>query len=273
MSQRLAYLGPQGTFSEEAALLYSSRGELVPFPSISAVAQAVLRGEAGEGVVPIENSIEGSVAETLDLLIHEPRLFLRGEVVLPIRLYLLARPGTELEQVSVVFSHPQALGQCRQFLRRYLPGTREVAALSTASAVEAMMADSQHAAAIATRRAGKLFHARVIARRIQDYPVNLTRFVVLALEDHPPTGYDRTSLCFSFGEDRSGLLAGVLQEFASRGINLMKIESRPRKKEPGRYHILVDLEGHREEDRIAPALARVREQTILFRIFGSYPRY
>ncbi|MEK7847715.1 MAG: prephenate dehydratase [Chloroflexota bacterium] len=273
MTRRIAYLGPPGTFTEEAALLYDSQAELVAFPSISQVALAVVGKQVEEGVVPIENSIGGSVPETLDLLIHQPRLFIQNEISMPIHLYLLVKPGTERDSIHTIFSHPQPLAQAQRFLDRYFPQARRLAAPSTSAAVEQMMQDSQGAAAIGTRRAARLCHAKVLARRIQDYPVNVTRFVVLAKADHAATGDDRTSLCFSFADDRPGILVAVLQELASRGINLIKIESRPVKKTPGRYYFLLDLEGHRQEPRIAEALARVKAMTILFKLFGSYPRH
>lgn len=275
MSRRLGYLGPAGTFTEEAALLYEPQGHLVTYPTISAVAQAVASRAVDQGVVPIENSIAGSVAETLDLLIRERRLFIYQEITLPIHHYLLVRPGIELGEVRQVLSHPMALAQCQRWLQRYLPGVPQVAMASTTTAVQQMMAGEVVAAAIAPRRAAKLFRAKIAARRIQDYPKNLTRFVVLGHSDHPRTGADRTSLCFSFAQDHPGLLVDVLQEFASRGINLAKIESRPIKEYPGRYCFLIDLDGHRTdtEPDIAQALANVQSRTTRFRVFGSYPRY
>lgn len=273
MTRRIGYLGPPGTFTEEAALLYDSQADLVEYPSISQVALAVVSRQVGEGVVPIENSIGGSVPETLDVLIHQPRLSIQNEVSLPIHLYLLVKPGTERDSIHTIISHPQPLAQTQRFLDRYFPHAQRVAAPSTAAAVQQMMQDSHGVAAIGTRRAARLSHARVLARRIQDYPANVTRFVVLAKGDHPATGDDRTSLCFSFAEDKPGQLAAVLQELASRGINLIKIESRPVKRTPGRYYFLLDLEGHRQEAHIAEALGRVKSATILFKIFGSYPRH
>lgn len=271
--KRIAYLGPPGTFTEEAALLYDEKAKFIPFSSVHAVAAAVDKGMAEEGVVAIENSLEGSVTDTLDLLIHESKLLIKQELVLPIEHHLLVKPGTQAQEVKAIFSHPQALAQCRRFLERCFPQAQEVASLSTTAAVEQMMSSSIPAAAITTQRAATLYGGQILARSIQDHSPNVTRFVVLALTDHPPTGRDKTSLCFSFGEDRPGLLYGVLKDFAERNINLAKVESRPSRESLGKYIFLVDLEGHREDAVVAEALARVRSQTTLFKVFGSYPKY
>lgn len=273
MAKRIAYLGPQGTFSEDAALLHDKTAQLIPFPSIPAVAVAVASGMAEEGVVAIENSLEGSVTDTLDLLIHESGVFIRKELVLPIEHYLLVKPGTEAGEVKVLYSHPQALGQCRNVIERCFPKVNVVAALSNAAAVEEMMASTHSAAAIGTRRAAELYGAEILARGIQDKASNATRFVVLALTDHPPTGSDKTSLCFSFADDRPGVLCEVLQKFAERNINLAKIESRPSKESLGRYIFLIDIEGHHDDSLVSEVLKQVREVTALFKVFGSYPRY
>lgn len=271
--KRVAYLGPPGTFSEEAALLYDRSAHLIPLPSVPAVAAAVASGMAEEGVVAIENSLEGSVNDTLDLLIHESKVLIRDELVLPIEHLLLTRPGTEAADVKVLFSHPQPLGQCRHFIECCFPKAQIVAALSTAAAVEEMMQSDHPGAAIGTARAAELHGAGILARGIQDQASNVTRFVVLALTDHPPTGFDKTSLCFSFAEDRPGALNAVLQEFATRNINLAKLESRPSKESLGRYFFLLDLEGHRDDPQVKEALERVREKSDLLKLFGSYPRY
>lgn len=273
--RRIAYLGPQGTFTEEATQVYAGddRAQLIPFATIPAVAEAVETGLADEGVVPIENSLEGSVSQTLDLLVHESTLAIRREVVLPIRHHLLTRPGTQVTEVKVLFSHPQPLGQCRRFIDRCLPKVDVVAALSTASAVEDMMAYNGPAAAIATQRAADLYGAQVLAHDIQDKASNVTRFIVLALGDHPPTGDDRTSICFSLPEDRPGVLCEVLQEFALRSINLAKLESRPTKESLGRYIFLTDVDGHRLDPPVAEALERARAKADVFKVFGSYPRF
>ncbi len=273
MAKRIAYLGPQGTFTEDAALLHDKTAQLIPFPSIPAVAVAVVSGMAEEGVVAIENSLEGSVTDTLDLLIHESGVFIRKELVLPIEHYLLVKPGTEAGGVKVLYSHPQALGQCRNVIERCFPKVNVVAALSNAAAVEEMMVSTHPAAAIGTRRAAEIYSAEILARGIQDKASNVTRFVVLALTDHPPTGSDKTSLCFSFADDRPGVLCEVLQKFAERNINLAKIESRPSKESLGRYIFLIDIEGHHDDSLVSEVLKQVREVTSLFKVFGSYPRY
>ncbi len=273
MAKKIAYLGPPGTFSEEAALKYNEKAQLLPFSSIPAVAAAVDTGIAEEGVVAIENSLEGSVTDTLDLLIHESKLLIRQELVLPVEHHLLVRPGTEALEIKVIFSHPQALAQCRRFLERCFSQAEMMAALSTAAAVEQMMSSSTPAAAIGTHRAAQLYGAQTLARSIQDFSPNVTRFVVLARNDHPQTGRDKTSLCFSFGEDRPGLLYGVIREFAECSINLVKVESRPSKESLGKYIFLVDLEGHRQDPSTKQVLEKVQAKTSLFKVFGSYPRY
>ena len=273
MTKRLGFLGPPGTFTEEAALLYDSKAKLVPLPSVSAVGSGVVSGMVEEGVVAIENSIEGSVTDTLDLLIHRSDLSIKYEVVLPIRHCLLVQPGAQANDIKVVYSHPQALAQSRRFLERCFPKAQMEAALSTAAGVEEVKKSDGSVAAVATRRAADLYGVHVLASDIQETVTNVTRFVVLAGQDHPPTGADRTSLCFSFDDDRPGILVEVLGEFASRDINLGKIESRPSKDVLGRYIFLVDLFGHRNDPSVSEALNRVGEISSMLRIFGSYPRF
>jgi|FaiFalDrversion2_1042247.scaffolds.fasta_scaffold13933_2 prephenate dehydratase len=273
MPKRLAYLGPPGTFSEEAALLYDPAADLLPVPSIAAVAAAVLTGLADEGIVPIENSLEGSVSETLDLLIQESSLYIRREVVLAIHHVLVVKPGTRHTDIQVIYSHPQALGQCRRYLDTLFPKVRREPALSTVAAVEQVLTSPVPAAAIAAGRAAALYPVEVLARDIQDNPNNFTRFVALATADHPPTGDDKTSLAFTYTIDRPGLLHEALGFFASRGINLAKIESRPTKRELGRYIFLLDLQGHREEEAVKGAIADLTRQTSWLRVLGSYPRW
>jgi prephenate dehydratase len=197
MTKRLAFLGPAGTFSEQAALLCDADAQLLPFATVAAVAAAVDSGMADEGVMAIENSLEGSVTDTLDMLIHESKLLIQRELVLPIEHCLLVKPGTTADKVTAVYSHPQALGQCRRFLERCFPKARMEAALSTTNAVEQMLEQGGTAAAVATMRAAELYKAEVLARGIQDNEANETRFVVVAEKDSPVTGHDKTSLAFS----------------------------------------------------------------------------
>jgi prephenate dehydratase len=271
---RLAFLGPHGTFSEEAALRYQPQAQAVPMATITAAFSAVESGMADEGILPIENSLEGSVPETLDLLVHSLRsLSIRRELTLPIDHLLLTRPGTRAESVKTVFAHPQALGQCRGFIERCFPKAVIEAALSNSAAVEEMMAHEE-AAAIGTRRAAEIYGAEVLATGIQDRNPNVTRFVVLSREDSEPTGDDRTSIALAFvTEDRPGLLVGALQEFSDRTINLSKIESRPSKEKLGTYIFLMDVDGHRSEPALAEALEAVEKRCSFFRVLGSYPRY
>ena len=273
MAKRIAFLGPVGTFSEEAALRYDPQGDLEPFPSIPAVAMAVASGIAEEGVVPIENSLEGSVTYTLDILIQEARLFIRRELVIPIEHCLLVMAGTRAAEIQTVYSHPQALGQCRDFLERCFPKAELIASLSTVAAVEDMKESTPPAAAISPRRAAELHGVDILARGIQDQSSNVTRFVVLADTDHPPTGRDKTSLCFSFQQDSPGLLYSVMGEFARRNINLAKVESRPTKQSLGEYIFLIDCEGHREDTLIKEVIEALSGQASMLKIFGSYPRW
>jgi prephenate dehydratase len=269
----IAYLGPPGTFSEEAALAYGGpQAELVPLASIPAVVTAIETGATEVGLLPIENMLEGSVTFTLDVLIHETSLRIAGEIVIPIRQYLVARAGVSLPQVQVLYAHPQSLGQCRRFVERCLPGVATVASLSNSAAPVEALADPRPAAAISTLRAAEMNNLPILARDIADNTGNVTRFVVLSRYDAPPSGDDKTSFCFGFPEeDRAGMLVNSLQEFSD--INMTKLESRPSKAVLGSYIFLVDIEGHRTEPHVADALRRVEQRTGLFKVFGSYPRW
>ncbi len=269
-----AFLGPRGTFSEEAALAHAGDdGELVAFASIPALTSAVETGLAAEALLPIENSIEGAVSATLDLLIHETPLKIAAEVVLPVRHFLVTAPGAGLGDVRVVASHPQALGQCRRFLERCLPGTEQEAALSTALAVREAAEGDGTRAGIGTARAAELYGGVVLAHDIQDVRANLTRFVALAPHDAAPTGDDKTSVGFTIKANVPGALHAVLAEFAAENLQLTKVESRPTKGWLGDYVFLLDLEGHREDPAVARALDRIRDRCALLKVFGSYPRF
>lgn len=267
----VGYLGPPGTFSEQAALDYDPDARHVPFGDIASVVRAADQGEVGEAIVPLENSTEGAVTLTTDLLVHQTKLRIRREVVVPIHHCLLTSREVGLDEIRVVHSHPQAIAQCRGYLSRHLPRAEPVASLSTVSAVHDMKVGGRTAAAISGRRAAEVLGAFVRASRIEDVPGNRTRFVVLGREDHAPTGRDKTSICFDFSADGPGTLHGVLGELADRRINMHKIESRPAKSSLGQYVFLIDMEGHRRDADVAEALERIRARTSAFKILGSYP--
>ena len=272
MEGTVAYLGPEGTFSQEAVRACPALKGFTerPYATLAQVFEAVLAGEAECGLVPIENSLEGSVNLTLDLLIHRGGLFINREMILPIRNNLLASEGTGLADIRGVISHPQPLAQCGEFIRRTFPGVETRAANSTTEAVMRVR-ELPNWAAIGTAIAAELYGLKVLARDIQDNDANYTRFVLLSRGEQPPTGKDKTSLACSLDRDRPGGLYEVLGEFALRGINLTKIESRPTKVGLGSYIFLIDCEGHRADPTCREALEGVRGRTFFFKLLGSYP--
>lgn len=275
-TRRIAYLGPVGTNSEEAAIAYAAQVggayHTLPFPSFPALTQAVETGVATEAILPFENSLEGAVSLTLDLLIHETPLRIRGEVILPVRHFLWGAQGGDITKITRVISHPQALGQCRRFLDRLLPGVSTVAALSTAGAVEQVVRDADPSqAAIGAHRAGEAYGATLLASDIQDEKRNYTRFIALAATDHAPTGNDKTTLVFTTQQNVPGSLQACLAELAQNRIQLFHIESRPQKVKMGEYYFLIEFEGHREDPVVAEALERLRQRADIVTIFGSYP--
>ncbi len=271
---RVGFLGPEGTFSHEAlGLMPEARGaEAVPYPTVFDVVRAVEEGEVAGGVVPIENSLEGSVNATLDALAFGAGVLILREVDLPIHHHLLALPGVALEEVKVVFSHPHASAQCREFLSRKLPGVELRATNSTAEAARAAAEAGAGAAAIGSATAARIFGLEILVSGVMDRPDNRTRFVLLGRHIPPPTGADKTSVVCFIAEDRPGSLLGILEEFAIRQINLTKIESRPTKERLGEYCFFVDLEGHITEPRVAEALKGLHRRLAALRYLGSYPR-
>ena len=267
----IAYLGPEGTYSEQAVSQWCSSCRALPVGSIPAVAESVVAGKADQGIVPIENSIEGGVTFTLDLLIHEPNVVISGEVIVPINHCLMAKTKMKYSEIFTVYSHPQSLGQCRTFLEVNMPQANLIASMSNSTAVEEMIGSDPNSAAISSERAAHLYNAEIIKFNVEDQPNNETRFVVLDHRDHERTGKDKTSICFEFGSDSPGILSHALSEFSERGINLMKIESRPNKKSLGKYIFLVDLEGHRTDQILQEAISGVEHQTEMLKILGSYP--
>jgi prephenate dehydratase len=280
---RLGYLGPPGTFCEEAlrTSIDAQESDLVPQPSVYETIRAVAADEVDRALVPIENSVEGSVTATVDALAVEfPEVSIVGETVLPIRHCLIARERLPAEVIQAVVSHPQATSQCARFLRGELPGARVVAASSTADAVRTV-AEARHEpwAAIGTRLAATLYGAEVLREGIEDDPDNATRFVWLAgpaggAQPWPtpaPEATFKTSIVFAgAGDDSPGWLVRCLSEFAFRGVNLSKIESRPRRGRLGHYLVLADLDGPREERPIAEAIDGLHKHCEEVRVLGSY---
>jgi prephenate dehydratase len=269
----IGYLGPEGTFTEQAAS--ALEGELVGFATVYDVVAAVERGTVDRGVVPIENSLEGGVNATLDALALDfPGVEIVGEAVLSVHQALIAREFMEPEEILAVESHPQGLAQCARFLREHLPHAERIPATSTAEAVRRAVASPDLMAAIAPARAAELHGGVVLRERIEDDPDNATRFVVLAAAGAAPPSGDgpfKTSVLFAgAGDDSPGWLVRCLSEFAFRGVNLTKIESRPRRRQLGHYLFLVDLEGAAQDGPAAEAIEGLRKHCEEVRVLGTY---
>jgi prephenate dehydratase len=272
---RVAFLGPPGTFTEEALLTQADLAgyELVPLRSIPDVLAATESGEVDLGFVAIENSIEGTVNVSLDALIFEHQLLIQREVVLAVSLNLCALPGTSLGDVRKVITFPHVVGQCRRFFNRELPRVEIVAANSTAEAARAVRdAAEPGTAAVGTSLAAKLYGLEVLASDIEDHPENQTRFLLLATEGIPaPSGHDKTTVvCFQH-TDRPGSLLAILQEFAARAINLNKLESRPTKQGLGDYCFIIEFDGHVDDELVADCLRDLRPKLRDVKYLGSYP--
>ncbi len=272
---RISFLGPAGTFTEEALFTQPdyAEAELVPAATLTEALEAVGNGDAALAFVPIENSIEGAVNATVDSLIFEVDLLIQREVVLDVHLHLAAQSGTELGAVTRVLSIPVASAQCRRYLAAKLPKAEIVATNSTAEAARIVSKEPQPgSAALAPRLAAELYGLEVIAHRVEDHSDNQTRFVALAPSGVPaPTGHDKTSIVCFQREDRPGSLHGILSEFAARSINLTKLESRPSKRGLGNYCFLIDLEGHIVDEVIADCLRVLHAELAGVKFLGSYP--
>ncbi len=271
---KVGFLGPEGTFSEEASLLYSKKlkgARLIPYSTHQDLLVAVDKGVLDEGVTPIENSIEGTVGIVTDMLVKDVKLMIRQEIILPIYQYLMARPGSKLSDITDVVSHPQPIDQCRGYLRKKLPHATIHLSSSTSEAAKRVAVSQGAFAAIGAKASAKLYGLIILGSKINDYKDNSTRFVVVAKKDHKRTGRDKTSIVFSIARDKPGGLYNILGEFASRDINLTKIESRPSKRALGDYYFFVDLEGHRSDKIISDALTRVKRESAYFKLLGSYP--
>jgi chorismate mutase / prephenate dehydratase len=265
---KVAYLGPEATFTHEAALRsFGASVELEPQTTVAEVFTRVERGEAEHGIVPVENSMEGAVTHTLDELMNSP-LKVCGEVYLPVSQNLISSEPA-LDRVRVVCSHPMALSQAAAWLRHHLPGARLEEVESTAEAAR-RAAREPGAAAVGSVLAAEAHHLNVLARSIQDARTNATRFIVLGRAWAGRTGRDKTSVVFSV-KDRPGVLRDALAAFAEEGINLTRIESRPSRKRAWTYVFFADFDGHPEEERVQRALAALEEHCPYVSLIGAYP--
>jgi prephenate dehydratase len=281
---RTGYLGPEGTFTQEALLATTPAGglELVALPTIYDTVMAVHEGSVERALVPIENSLEGSVNATLDALAMETDdVAIVGEVVHPIRHCLIARTPLELYEIETVVSHPQATAQCARFLRARLPGARVLAGSSTADAVRMVAEGDGRWAALGNRLAAERYRCQILRSGVEDLPGNETRFVWLArpgtapgppADDKRPLGPWKTAIVFwGIGAEAPGWLVRCLSEFSEREVNLTRIESRPRKQGLGRYMFFADLEGPEDQSSVAEALAALSDHVAELRVLGSFP--
>jgi prephenate dehydratase len=274
---RVTYLGPRGTFSEDAlrAAIGRQEVEAIPSASVYEAIVALREGRADRALVPFENSIEGAVTATLDSLAFDADdLTLVGEYDLPIRHCLIAREEIPLERIEVVVSHPQASAQCASFIRENLPQAEVRAAPSTAEAVRAVAESDHRWAALGAESAAQLYGGAVLREGVEDEADNITRFVWIAPEGVTPSGSGpwRTSLVFSeLGEDHPGALVEALQVFSDRQINLTRIESRPLRRGLGRYQFFLDIEGSAGDEPLGSAIEALRAKAETVRVLGSWP--
>jgi prephenate dehydratase len=277
MGTRIAFLGPAGTFSEDALLAAAGDASIEPLarPSVYAAIRAVAEGEADRALVPFENSIEGAVRATLDTLAFEVEgVAIAGEHDHVIRHSLIARTELPLERIAIVLSHPQASAQCARFIRERLPAASVRAADSTADAVRLVAASGEPWAALGAASAARIYDCVVLREGVEDDTDNVTRFVWIAPAGTKPAGEGpwRTSLVFSeLGADHPGALVEALTEFSDRDVNLTRIESRPLRRGLGRYMFFLDIEGREEEPAVAAAVEALRGKAESVRILGSYP--
>ena len=267
---RIGSLGPEGTYSEKAALLWSKgrpKATLVYFNDFEGVLKAVQAGQLEAGVVPVENSLEGAVTAVMDLLLRLDVVIV-GEVNVLIRHCLVGRGEGA---VKVILSHPQALAQCRQYLREHYPET-EIRTTGSTSHAARLAQEFPEMAAIAGADTAEKYGLQIMAREIQDAGDNITRFIVAARSMPKATGRDKTSLIIYLDRDRPGALFSILEEFARRSINLTRIESRPSRKGLGDYYFYIDLEGHVHDNAVGEAIAAIKAKATMVRVLGSYPR-
>ncbi|MFC2031851.1 prephenate dehydratase [Chloroflexota bacterium] len=266
----VAFQGEIGAYSEEAASqFFGSSIQPKPCESLDEVFKVVEQDEVSFGVVPVENSLEGSISRTYDLLL-DSSIKVYGEIELRVVHCLIGIPQARLDLVKMVYSHPQALGQCKNFLRQL--GCELIPTYDTAGSVKIIKEKgTPNSGAIAGARAADIYGMKVLAREIEDHPNNFTRFFILSKHDSPPSGNDKTSIVFSV-KHKPGALYESLNELAVRKINLTKIESRPTRQKPWEYNFYLDLEGHREDKVSQEALESLENKSLFVKVLGSYPK-
>tara|TARA_B100002003_G_scaffold171980_1_gene159906 strand:- start:2199 stop:3035 length:837 start_codon:yes stop_codon:yes gene_type:complete len=268
--ERVAFQGERGAYSEEAIFSFFKPDVIVsPYQTLFDTFQAVQKKEVDFAVVPVENSLEGSINETYDLLLATD-LNVQGEINLRIHHSLIARPEIKIEKIRTVYSHPQALAQCRKYIRDL--GVTPIATYDTAGSVKLIREQKSNGiAAIASARAASIYGMKVLKEGIEDNSTNYTRFFILSFGDVPPTGNDKTSIVFS-AKHVPGALFAVLKEFTDKKINLTKIESRPTREKPWEYNFYLDFEGHREDEKCKEILLFLEKKCVLTKVLGSYPK-
>jgi chorismate mutase/prephenate dehydratase len=264
----VAFLGPLGTFSEEAAnKQFGGLSNGVQCASIDEVFQSVETGQVDYGVVPVENSTEGAIGRTLDLLVQS-NIHICGEVALPVHHNMLSK-ADELTKIDIIYSHTQSLSQCHEWLNRNMPTAVRQAVASNAEAAR-LASEQPNAAAIASRRAGELFELNLLAECIEDDPRNTTRFLVLAKHDVAPSGQDKTSLVMST-RNVPGAIVDLISPLAENNVSMTKLESRPSRTGMWEYLFFVDIEGHQQTPHVAKALKALESRAAFVKVLGSYP--
>jgi prephenate dehydratase len=274
MSTKYAYLGPAGTFTEAALLQITNQDDLLtPYANVTAALDAVRSGECAKALVPIENSVEGVVARTLDELAMGKPLVITAETTLPVSFALMSLPATEKANVKSIATHPHAESQCRTFIAKNFPHAEVIETASTAAAAQGLAA-GKYDAAIASPAAAKNYGLKIIAENIGDNENAITRFVLVETPGNQPkaTGTDRTSLAVFIAIDHAGALLEILTEFAKHDVNLSFIQSRPTGRELGHYHFIIDAQGHIDDPAVAAAVTGLRSICEDIRFLGSYPR-
>ena len=274
MSTKYAYLGPAGTFTQAALLQITNPDDLLtPYANVTAALDAVRNGECTKALVPIENSVEGVVARTLDELAMGKPLVITAETTLPVSFALMSLPATKEANIKSIATHPHAESQCRSFIAKNFPHAEVIETASTAAAAQGLAA-GKYDAAIASPAAAKNYGLKIIAENIGDNENAITRFVLVEAPGEQPkaTGTDRTSLAVFIAIDHAGALLEILTEFAKHDVNLSFIQSRPTGRELGHYHFIIDAQGHIDDPAVAAAVKGLRNICEDIRFLGSYPR-